>query len=158
MTNFGTDRAAQAAAQAAQTAAMQSHYQPPPPMQTSSPPPGPQQPIQPNLTGDQAIEILKKLGFANLLSQSNLLRLGWGTFLSTEPRLVLLLRTGFGTYYDTIHRYETNRLRNIARFFGHLLANDAVSWNVVGCISLTEEDTTSISRIFVKAMLTEMQE
>jgi len=64
----------------------------------------------------------------------------------------------FGTYYDTIHRYETNRLRNIARFFGHLIASDAVSWNVMGCIKLTEDDTTSSSRIFVKIMLTEMQE
>jgi pre-mRNA-splicing factor CWC22 len=27
----------------------------------------------------------------------------------------------FMTYYSTIHRYETNRLRNIARFFGHLV-------------------------------------
>jgi len=27
----------------------------------------------------------------------------------------------FETYYDTIHRYEINRLRNIARLFGHLL-------------------------------------
>lgn len=66
--------------------------------------------------------------------------------------------TAFGTYYDTVHRYETNRLRNIARFFGHLLANDAISWNVMGCIKLTEEDTTSSSRIFVKIVLTEMQE
>ena len=66
--------------------------------------------------------------------------------------------TAFGTYYDAIHRYETNRLRNIARFFGHLLANDAISWNVMNCIRLTEEDTTSSSRIFVKIMLGEIQE
>ena len=66
--------------------------------------------------------------------------------------------TAFGSYYDTIHRYETNRLRNIARFFGHLLANDAISWNAMGCIRLTEEDTTSSSRIFVKIMLGEIQE
>ncbi|KAF9792655.1 MIF4G-domain-containing protein [Thelephora terrestris] len=66
--------------------------------------------------------------------------------------------TAFGTYYDAIHRYETNRLRNIARFFGHLLANDAISWNVMNCIQLTEEDTTSSSRIFVKIMLGEIQE
>ncbi|KAF9647287.1 MIF4G-domain-containing protein [Thelephora ganbajun] len=66
--------------------------------------------------------------------------------------------TAFGTYYDTIHRYETNRLRNISRFFGHLLASDAISWNAMGCIKLTEEDTTSSSRIFVKIMLGEMQE
>lgn len=72
---FGIDKAAQAAAQAAQTAAMQSHYQPPPmqtPMQPSSPPPVPQQQVQPNITGEQAIEILQKLGLANLLTQSNL--------------------------------------------------------------------------------------
>ena len=66
--------------------------------------------------------------------------------------------TAFGTYYDAIHRYETNRLRNIARFSGHLLANDAISWNVMNCIRLTEEDTTSSSRIFVKIMLGEIQE
>ena len=66
--------------------------------------------------------------------------------------------TAFVTYYDTIHRYETNRLRNIARLFGHLLASDAISWNAMGCIQLTEEDTTSSSRIFVKIMLGEVQE
>ena len=66
--------------------------------------------------------------------------------------------TAFGTYYDTIHRHETNRLRNIARFFGHLLASDAISWNAMACIKLTEDDTTSSSRIFVKIMLTEILE
>ena len=66
--------------------------------------------------------------------------------------------TAFGAYYDTIHRYETNRLRNIARFFGHLLASDAISWNIMGRIKLTEEDTTSSSRIFVKIVLGEIQE
>ena len=71
LANFRLDKAAQAAAQAAQTAAMQSHYQPPP-MQTTSPPPVPQQQTPPNITGEQAIEILQKLGLANLLTQSNL--------------------------------------------------------------------------------------
>jgi len=69
MANVDIDKAAQAAAQAAQTAAMQ-NYQPPP-MQNSSPPPVPQQQPQPNITGEQAIEILKKLGLANLLNQQN---------------------------------------------------------------------------------------
>ena len=64
----------------------------------------------------------------------------------------------FREYYETIHRYETNRLRNIARFFGHLLASDAVSWNVFDCIKLTEEDTTSSSRIFIKIMFNEVSE
>ncbi|KAH9918401.1 MIF4G-domain-containing protein [Epithele typhae] len=64
----------------------------------------------------------------------------------------------FREYYETVHRYETNRLRNIARFFGHLLASDAVSWNVLDCIHLTEEDTTSSSRIFIKIFFSEVTE
>ncbi|KAJ3518351.1 hypothetical protein NM688_g9450 [Phlebia brevispora] len=64
----------------------------------------------------------------------------------------------FSDYYLTIHRYETNRLRNIARFFGHLLASDSISWSVLDCIKLTEEDTTASSRIFIKIMLNEMTE
>ncbi|KAF8211741.1 hypothetical protein K438DRAFT_1664623 [Mycena galopus ATCC 62051] len=64
----------------------------------------------------------------------------------------------FGNYYSTIHRYETNRLRNIARFFGHLLASDAISWLVLECVKINEDDTTSSSRIFVKIMMTEMTE
>lgn len=64
----------------------------------------------------------------------------------------------FANYYDTIHRYETNRLRNIARFFGHLLASDSISWAVMSVIKMNEDDTTSSSRIFVKIMLQEMSE
>ncbi|KAH8114221.1 MIF4G-domain-containing protein [Phellopilus nigrolimitatus] len=64
----------------------------------------------------------------------------------------------FREYYETIHRYETNRLRNIARFFGHILATDAVSWAVLDVIKMNEDDTTSSSRIFVKIMFGEVVE
>ncbi|KAF9484975.1 MIF4G-domain-containing protein [Pholiota conissans] len=64
----------------------------------------------------------------------------------------------FTNYYTTIHRYETNRLRNIARFFGHLLASDAISWMVLECVKVNEDDTTSSSRIFIKIMMQEMME
>jgi pre-mRNA-splicing factor CWC22 len=64
----------------------------------------------------------------------------------------------FVNYYSTIHRYETNRLRNIARLFGHMFATDAISWSVMGSIRLNEEDTTSSSRIFLKIVLTEVME
>ena len=68
------------------------------------------------------------------------------------------LEEAFREYYDTIHRYETNRLRNIARFFGHILATDAVSWAVFESIKMNEDDTTSSSRIFVKIMFQEVVE
>jgi pre-mRNA-splicing factor CWC22 len=64
----------------------------------------------------------------------------------------------FGNYYTTIHRYETNRLRNIARLFGHMFANDGVSWSVLSAVKLNEEETTSSSRIFLKIVLTEVKE
>ncbi|KAG8955528.1 pre-mRNA-splicing factor cwc22 [Tulasnella sp. 408] len=64
----------------------------------------------------------------------------------------------FANYYETIHRYETNRLRNIARFFGHLLASDAISWAVFSVVKMNEDDTTSSSRIFVKIMMQEITE
>ena len=31
----------------------------------------------------------------------------------------------------TIHRLETNKLRNVAKFFSHLIYSDALSWNVM---------------------------
>lgn len=64
----------------------------------------------------------------------------------------------FTNYYTTVHRYETNRLRNIARFFGHLLSTDSISWGVFQCVHINEDDTTSSSRIFVKIMASEMME
>jgi pre-mRNA-splicing factor CWC22 len=64
----------------------------------------------------------------------------------------------FETYYTTIHRYETNRLRNIAKFFGHLVSTDAIGWHVFSIIRLTEEDTTSSSRIFIKILFQDLQE
>ncbi|RDB24062.1 Pre-mRNA-splicing factor CWC22 [Hypsizygus marmoreus] len=66
--------------------------------------------------------------------------------------------TAFRNYYTTIHRYETNRLRNIARLFGHLFATDAISWMVLDCVKINEDDTTSSSRIFIKIMMNEMME
>jgi pre-mRNA-splicing factor CWC22 len=32
--------------------------------------------------------------------------------------------------YETIHRLETNKLRNVAKFFAHMLYTDAISWGV----------------------------
>lgn len=64
----------------------------------------------------------------------------------------------FRNYYDTIHRYETNRLRNIARFFGHILAQDGIPWTVFEVVKMNEDDTTSSSRIFVKILFQELSE
>ncbi|KAK3375308.1 hypothetical protein B0H63DRAFT_482546 [Podospora didyma] len=69
-----------------------------------------------------------------------------------------LLEESFAKYYSTIHRYDTNKLRNVARFFGHLLASDAIGWHVLSVIHLNEEETTSSSRIFIKILFEDIQE
>lgn len=58
----------------------------------------------------------------------------------------------FRRQYSLIHRLETNKLRNVAKFFASLLEQDALSWQVMESIRLTQDDTTSSSRIFIKIL------
>ncbi|ETS76303.1 hypothetical protein PFICI_11690 [Pestalotiopsis fici W106-1] len=71
---------------------------------------------------------------------------------------MMMFEDSFKTYYETCHRYETNRLRNIARLFGHLFGSDAIGWYTLEAIHLNEEETTSSSRIFIKIMFQEIAE
>jgi pre-mRNA-splicing factor CWC22 len=65
---------------------------------------------------------------------------------------------GFSEQYTTIHRLETNKLRNVAKLFAHLLYSDAIPWGVLSIIHLNEDETTSSSRIFIKIIIQEMAE
>ena len=64
----------------------------------------------------------------------------------------------FATQYTTIHRLETNKLRNVAKLFAHLLHTDSMPWKCLSIIHLNEDETTSSSRIFVKILIQEMAE
>lgn len=64
----------------------------------------------------------------------------------------------FKDTYQTTHRLDTNRLRNVGKFFAHLMFTDAIGWDVLSCIRMNEEDTTSSSRIFVKILFQELVE
>ena len=64
----------------------------------------------------------------------------------------------FARQYETVHRLETNKLRNVAKFFANLLSGDALPWSVLNAVRLTEQDTTSSSRIFVKIVFQELCE
>ncbi|OLY77681.1 Pre-mRNA-splicing factor CWC22 [Smittium mucronatum] len=60
--------------------------------------------------------------------------------------------------YVHIHRYETNHIRHIARFFGHLLSSGAIPFTVFSCVTLSEEETTASSRIFLKILMQDLSE
>ncbi len=63
-----------------------------------------------------------------------------------------LFEQSFTKYYETIHRYENNKLRNIAMLFGHMFGSDALGWHAMSAIHLNEDETTSSSRIFIKIL------
>ncbi|KAG7352043.1 MA3 domain containing protein [Nitzschia inconspicua] len=65
---------------------------------------------------------------------------------------------GYEEQYTTIHRLETNKLRNVAKLFAHLLHSDSIPWSVLSIIHLNEDETTSSSRIFIKIVIQEMAE
>merc|ERR1712156_871550 len=52
----------------------------------------------------------------------------------------------------------TNKLRNIGKFFSHLLIADGLSWSILQLVRITEETTTSSSRIFIKVIFQELSE
>ncbi|XP_019088732.1 PREDICTED: pre-mRNA-splicing factor CWC22 homolog [Camelina sativa] len=64
----------------------------------------------------------------------------------------------FVQQYAMSHRLETNKLHNVATFFAHLLGTDALPWHVLAYIRLTEEDTTSSSRIFTKILFLKLSD
>jgi pre-mRNA-splicing factor CWC22 len=66
--------------------------------------------------------------------------------------------TAFQEQYTTIHRLETNKLRNVAKLFAHLFHTDAIPWSALEIIHMNEDETTSSSRIFVKILIQEMAE
>ena len=63
----------------------------------------------------------------------------------------------FKNYYSSIYQYDTNALRNIGKFFGHLFALQVLlieeAWPV---ILLTEQDTDPASRVFIKFLFQEL--
>ncbi|KAL1494657.1 hypothetical protein ABEB36_010224 [Hypothenemus hampei] len=64
----------------------------------------------------------------------------------------------FKDTYATTHRLDANRLRNVSKFFAHLLFTDAISWEVLEIMQMNEEETNSSSRIFIKILFQELSE
>lgn len=64
----------------------------------------------------------------------------------------------FVNAYETVHRLDTNKLRNCAKFFANLLHSDAIPWQALSVIKLGEETTNSSSRIFIKILFQELAE
>ncbi|OII73724.1 NIC and MI domain-containing nucampholin-like protein [Cryptosporidium ubiquitum] len=62
----------------------------------------------------------------------------------------------FSESFENIHHLETTRLRHITKFYSYLLSKDAIPWSVLFIIVLSEKDTASSSRIFIKILFQEL--
>lgn len=67
-----------------------------------------------------------------------------------------LVESCFSESYTQCHKYSTYRITNLACLYAYLLATDSVSWSVLAAIRLTEEDTTSAQRVFIRFLMEEI--
>ena len=79
-------------------------------------------------------------------------------FCVLDSKVALYFEVLFKSCYETIQRFETNKLRNVAKIFSHLLYTDSISWLALSCIRLNEEDTCSSSRVFIKILFQDLFE
>ena len=70
----------------------------------------------------------------------------------------LLFESLFCEQYDSMFQYETGKIRNLGKFFGYLLFSDSLTWEVLKYIQLTEEDTCTSTRIFIKILFQDLSE
>jgi len=62
----------------------------------------------------------------------------------------------FPRQYEDIHLLDTNKIRNVARFFAYLLCSDALDWSILEYIKVNEHDTNPSKRIFIKVLFQEL--
>merc|ERR1719242_34974 len=62
----------------------------------------------------------------------------------------------FHAQYGGVHLLDTNKIRNVAKLFAHLLCSDAMDWTVMECLKLNDRDTNPSKRIFIKILFQEM--
>lgn len=63
----------------------------------------------------------------------------------------------FKLFYETVHRIEeTNKIRNIAKFYAHLLTTESIDWNCLKCLKLRENATSSPGRCFIAFVFQEL--
>ncbi|AMD21985.1 HFR130Cp [Eremothecium sinecaudum] len=64
----------------------------------------------------------------------------------------------FKDIYTTIESFESNQLRNMGKFWGHLLATDYLGFEVFNCVHMNEQETTPSGRVYLKFVFNELVE
>lgn len=63
----------------------------------------------------------------------------------------------FEQSYGVVHLLpDSNKIRNIAKFYAHLLVTESINWNCLSCLQLRDNATTSAGRCFIKFLFQEL--
>ncbi|SCU89323.1 LADA_0E14840g1_1 [Lachancea dasiensis] len=62
----------------------------------------------------------------------------------------------FKECYETMEEYEAKQIRNMGKFWGHILASDYIGFEVFTHIHMNAEDTTSAGRVYLKFLFQEL--
>ena len=73
-----------------------------------------------------------------------------------RPSFVPLVENGFVKTYIECHKFTLHRMINLACLFAYLLGRGVIGWHVMCVLRLTEEDTTSAQRVFIKYLMEEL--
>ena len=73
-----------------------------------------------------------------------------------RPSFIPLVENGFVKSYLDCHKFTIHRMINLACLFAYLLGRDVIGWHVLCTVRLTEEDTTSAQRVFIKYLMEEL--
>ena len=71
-------------------------------------------------------------------------------FCNIDDMYKELFIKAFINHYNNIFKQEANKIRNIAKLFGHLFYNNAIDWKVFQIVRLTPDATTAAGRMFLK--------
>ncbi|CAI4063080.1 hypothetical protein SKDZ_07G5170 [Saccharomyces kudriavzevii ZP591] len=129
--------------------------------------------LKSSLSGDEAAHKLLKLKIANnlkknvvdIIIKSSLQESTFSKFYSIlSERMITFHRSWQIAYNETfeqnyaqdIEDYETDQLRILGKFWGHLISYEFLPINCLTIIQLTEEDSCPQGRIFIKFLFQEL--
>jgi pre-mRNA-splicing factor CWC22 len=73
-----------------------------------------------------------------------------------KPNFVEMVESSFVKNYGECFKFTVHRITNLASLYAYLLSRDVIGWHAMCVITLTEADTTSAQRVFIRVLVEEL--
>jgi pre-mRNA-splicing factor CWC22 len=78
------------------------------------------------------------------------------TLCLAQPKFVEPVESSFVKNYSDCNKYAVHRVTNLASLYGYLLSKSDLGWHLMCVLRLTEEDTNSGQRVFIRFLMEEL--